>query len=394
MFARFALTLAALALFFSIPAQAADTARIGFINSVTGTFAALGEELNRGFDLAIEHLGGKVGGLPTDIQKVDVKSIPDVAVTEASRLVDRHQVQVVTGILESNVFNAIGKPLNDRGVFVVSGTAGSALFSGKGCLPNIFVASFHNDTSGEAAGAFMTKQGIKSLITVGLNYQAGRDYVGGAKRMYKGTLVSELYPDMNSIDFSSEIAQIRSAAPDAIYIFMPGRAGTTFLRQFVQAGVDKKVRVFGGSFQADEINFEAVGDFAVRANLELVATGWYSGLDNPQSRKFVADYVKKHGRRPTFFAANQYDAVMLIDSAFRATNGKVEDADAFRAALRKADFKSVKGKFRFNNNQYPIQDHYIVTVAKDDKGVPMHKLLGAATVDHQDSHHGECPMKW
>jgi branched-chain amino acid transport system substrate-binding protein len=335
-----------------------------------------------------------VGGLPTEIHRADSKTSPDVAVTEASRLVDRHQVHIVTGILESNVFNAIGKQLNDRGVFAISGNAGSAQFSGKDCLPNVFAVAFHNDTQGEALGEYMTKQGIKSLITIGLNYQAGRDYVGGVKRKFQGRLLAELYPDITSIDFSSEIAQIRSAAPDAVYIFMPGRPGPAFLRQFVQAGIDKKVRVFGGSFQADEINFDAVGDFAVRANLELVTFGWNSFVDNPQNNRFVADYVKKHNRRPTFFAANQYDAVMLIDSALRATGGKVEDRDAFRAALRKADFKSLRGKFRFNTNHYPIQDHFIVTVVKDDKGVPVHKLVGPASVDHKDSHYTECPMKW
>jgi branched-chain amino acid transport system substrate-binding protein len=376
-------------------AGAVDTVRIGVIISVTGPFAALGEEQMRGFDLAMESLGGKIGGLPTEVFKVDSKTSPDVAVTEASRLVDRNQVQIVTGILESNIFNAIGKSLADRGVFVISGNAGSAQFSGKDCLPNVFVVSFHNDTQGEAIGAYMNKQGVKTVVGVGLNYQAGRDYVGGVKRSFKGQMVSELYPDINSIDFSSEIAQIRSLNPQAIYIFLPGRPGIAFLRQFVQAGLDKKVRVFAGSFQADELGFPAgVGDFAMRANLELATFGWHYGLDNAQNKKFVDEFVQKHNRRPTLFAAHQYDTVMLIDSAVRATKGKIEDQDAFRTALRKADFRSVRGKFKFNNNQYPIQDHFIVNVVKDDKGGLMHKVVGTATVDHQDSHHAQCPMKW
>lgn len=377
----------------SAPVQAADTIRIGVIISLTGVFAALGEDQMRGFDLAMDHLGGKIGGLPTEVNKVDSKSSPDVAVTEASRLVDRNQVQIVTGILESNVFNAVGKQLSDRGVFTISANAGSAQYSGKDCQPNIFVVSFHNDTLGEAVGEYMTKQGIKSMVTIGLNYQAGKDYVAGAKRRFKGQHLAELYPAIDTIDFSSEIAQLRSLNPDAVYIFLPGRPGPAFLRQFVQAGLDKKIRVTGGSFHADELNFEAVGDFAVRANLELATFGWHYALDNAQSRNFVDAYVKKHGRRPTFFAAHQYDAMMLIDSAVRAVNGKVEDSAAFRAALAKADFKSLKGKFKFNNNHYIIQDHYMVTVVRDDKGVPMHKVMGIATVDHKDSHSPECPMK-
>jgi branched-chain amino acid transport system substrate-binding protein len=393
MFARVAALVAACVLLVA-PGRAADTIRLGFLVSLTGPFAALGEEQQRGFDLAIEHLGGRIGGLPTEIHRGDTKTSPDVAVTEASRVVDRNQVQIVTGILESNVFNAIGKQLSDRGVFVISGNAGSGAFAGKDCLPNLFVVSFQNDTQGEAIGRYMNDQGIKSMVAIGLNYQAGRDYLGGGKRTFRGRLLAELYPDINSIDFSAEIAQIRSLAPEAVYIFLPGRPGTAFLRQFVQAGLDRKLRVFGGSFQADELNFEAIGDFAARANLELATFGWHAGIDNPENRKFIDAYTKKHNRRPTFFAAHQYDAVMLIDRAVRAVNGRVEDKDAFRAAIRKADFKSLRGKFKFNTNHYPIIDHYIVTVVRDDKGVPVHKLLGTASVDHKDPYHAECPMKW
>jgi branched-chain amino acid transport system substrate-binding protein len=216
-------------------------------------------------------------------------------------------------------------------------------------------------------------------------------------------VLGQLWPETTAIDFSSEIAQIRSLSPEAVYLFLPGRTGTAFLKQFIQAGLDKKVRVFGGSFHADELNFQALGEFATRAKLELGAFGWHNmygdapnqyPFDNAQNRRMVDDYVKKYNRRPTFFIAHQYDAVMLIDSAVRAVNGKVEDKDAFRAALRKADFKSVKGKFRFNNNHYPIQDHYVVTPVKDEKGVPVHKIIDKATTDHGDSYAKDCPMRW
>jgi branched-chain amino acid transport system substrate-binding protein len=364
---------------------------LGALISVTGAFAALGEEQMRGFDLAMEHLGGKIGGLPTEVYKADAKITPDVAVTEASRLVDRNNVQIITGILASNELNAIAKTLSDKGIFVVSGNAGSALFSGKECLPNLFVVSFHNDALAEAVGAYMTKQNIKTLFAVSLNYQAGRDYVAGMKRTYKGNLSTELYPEINTIDFSSEIAQIRAANPEAVYIFLPGRPGVTFVKQFAQAGLNKKMRLFGVGVQADELSFAALGDVAL--GMEL-GTMWTWALDNPQNRRFVDDFKKKHGRLPTFFASNQYDAVMLIDSAVRAVNGRVEDKDAFRAALRKADFKPVKGKFRFNNNHYPIQDHYIVGVEKDGQGGYRHKLLAKATEDHEDMFHAQCEMKW
>jgi branched-chain amino acid transport system substrate-binding protein len=229
------------------------------------------------------------------------------------------------------------------------------------------------------------------MATVGLNYQAGRDFVAGAKRMFKGKLLVEVYPDIDVIDFSSEIAQIRSAGPEGVYIFLPGRPGIAFLKQFVQAGLSKKMRVFGASVHADELNFSAIGDVAT--TLEMGAY-WVWSLDNPQNKKFVDAFQKKHGRLPNFFAAHQYDTIHLIDSAVRAVGGRVENQDEFRAALRKADFKSVKGKYKFNVNHYPIQDQYIVGVEKAPNGVLRHKLLATATVDHKDPYYKECEMKW
>jgi branched-chain amino acid transport system substrate-binding protein len=385
------------------PAQAADEIRLGFIVDVAGPFAALSEEMTRGFDLAIEHLGGKMGGLPVKVFKGDSKNSPDVGVTEASRFMDRDQVQFVTGILLSNVFNAMAKPLADRGVFVVSGNAGTAYYSGKECHENVFSSAFHNDVLNEAAGMYMNTKGVKSMVTVGLNYQAGKDQIGGAVRKFQGKVMAQLWPDLQAMDFASEIAQIRSLSPEAVYLFLPGRPGIAFQRQFIQAGLDKKVKIYGGAFHDDELVFDALGEFATKANLELVTFGWHHGwgiqgkqyaFQNDVTKRLVDDYVKKYNRRPTFFVAHQYDAVMLIDSAVRAVQGKVEDKNAVRAALRKADFKSTKGKFKFNNNHYPIQDHLVVTVVKDEKGTPVHKVLGFASKDHGDSYHQDCPMRW
>jgi branched-chain amino acid transport system substrate-binding protein len=395
--------LLATAILLAGPAQAADSIRIGFLTTLSGPFAVLGQELERGFDLGIELLGGKMGGLPIEVFKADTKGSPDVAVTEASRFMDRDKVQFVTGIVLSNEFNAIGKPLSDKGVFVLSGNAGTAYYSGKECQPNIFSVGFHNDVLNEAAGMYMSEKGVKSMVTIGLNYQAGKDQIGGAVSKFKGKVLAQLWPAIDVIDFSSEIAQIRSLNPESVYLFLPGRPGTTFLRQFVQAGLAKKVRVFGGAFHADELSFPAIGDFAVNANLELTTFGWAPVFDEPdkkypfdnaQSRRMAEAYEKKYNRRATFWIAHQVDALFLIDSAVRAVKGNVENKDAVRAALRKADFPSVKGKFKFNNNHFPIQDHYTVTVVRDAKGVPVHKILGLASKDHGDSYAKDCPMKW
>jgi branched-chain amino acid transport system substrate-binding protein len=390
MLARYAAAFAVTALLAG-QASAADPVRLGFITSLSGPFAAIGEDLSHGFDLAMEHLGGKLGGYPTVVEVGDTKSRADEAVSEASRLVDRHNVQIITGILNSSEFNAIGKGLNDRGVFVVSGNAGSSMFAGAGCLPNIFVASFQNDTLSEALARYMNEKGIKTLATVALNYQAGKDYTEGVKRLYKGKILAELYPEFTAVDFSSEIAQIRSANPEALHMFMPGRGGVGFIKQFVQSGLNRKIQMIGSSLHADEMSFAALGDVAMTMQLGQV---WAAPLDNPANQKFVTDFNKKYGRLPTYIAAGQYDAVMLIDSAVRGVKGEVDNKDAFRAAMHKADFKSVKGYFKLNNNNYPIQDHYILGVEKGPDGKLRQKIVAKASSAQEDPYAKDCPMKW
>ena len=389
MLARFATAFAVTALLAG-QASAADPVRLGFITSLSGPFAAIGEELQYGFDLAMEHIGGKLGGQATQVERGDTKSRADQAVSEASRLADRHNVQIITGILNSSEFNAIGKQLNDRGVFVVSGNAGSSMFAGSGCLPNIFVASFQNDTLSEALGRYMNDKGIKTLATIALNYQAGKDYTEGVKRLYKGKHVAELYPEFDAVDFSSEIAQIRSANPEALHMFMPGRGGVAFTKQFVQSGLNRRIQMIGSSLHADELSFAALGDVSMTMQLGQV---WAAPLDNPANKRFVADFDKKYGRLPTYIAAGQYDAVMLIDSAVRAVKGDVANKDAFRAAMSKADFQSVKGYFKLNNNHYPILDHYILGVEKGPDGKLRHKILAKASSAQEDPYAKDCPMK-
>ena len=125
-----------------------------------------------------------------------------------------------------------------------------------------------------------------------------------------------------------------------------------------------------------------------------MSTNWTAELDNPANKRFVTSFMAKYKREPATFAALSYDAIKLIDFAVRDVNGKIENKDAVRAALRKANFQLVRGSFKFNNNHYPIQDLYIMEVMKDEKGMLKAVLKDTAVKDWQDPYHQECPMKW
>jgi branched-chain amino acid transport system substrate-binding protein len=371
-------------------ALAADKIRIGFLASMTGTWSILGNEQDRGMEIALQHLGGKLGGLPVEIVKLDDQSSPEMALQQAKKAIDLDKVHLITGVTPSNTLVAIAKPVGDAGVFLISGNAGASPMAGADCHQNVFVASWQNDAAAQAIGAELSRSS-KRVYFIGANYQAGWDWVNGAKSQYKGSVAGEKFVPLNTQDFSADLAQIRSSRPDGVYAFMVGPALIAFVKQYDQAGLKRTAPLYSGLFLSDDLLFKAQGDAAVGL---MLSTHWYPKMDNPANKKFVASFNEKYGRNPAMYAQQQYDAMMLIDSAVRAVKGNIEDKDAFRAALRKADFASTRGKFRFNNNHYPIQDFYVVKVVKNAKGELEHELVGKVLEDVRDPHASKCSMKW
>ncbi len=383
--------LVALAFSVAVTSQAAaQDLRLGFISTLSGPFALLGQEQKRGFDLAVETLGGKVGGVPTKIFVADNKSNPGEAVQQAIKLVDRDNVQIVTGMIASHTTMAALKPLLSKGVIVIGANAGPSPMAGKNCNANLFITSFHNDQWDMAMGKYMTEKGLKRVYFMGMDYQAGWDHTKAAIREFKGEKVGEVYTPLNQMDFSAELTQLRAAKPEAVFVFYVGPLAVAFLKQYTQAGLHKTIPLYSMGAISDPLLYKAQGDAA----MGLITTeGWNTELDNPANKKFVAAFNKKYGRDPSGYAARQYDAVMLLDAAIKQVGGNVKDKAALRAALRKADFQSIRGKFAFNTNQYPIQNIYVQQVAKRPNGQMYQKLLGVAWTDIKDPDYVNCKMK-
>jgi len=372
------------------PAFAADTIRVGHLNTFTGPFGVLGIEMKRGLELAQQQLGNKLGGVPMEIYETDEQSKPDIAVQAVTKMIEKDKVQIITGLLNSAITLAVTKPAIDAGLTVISANSGPSIYAGEGCNANFFATAFQNDAFDEAAGEYMTNVGIKRLFLAGADYQAGYDHLNGAKRTYKGQVLREIFTPTNQLDFSAEMAQIRSDKPDALFIFYPGGLGAAFIKQWSQAGLNKTTKLVTGIYAADDLSFKALGDSAL--GMEVVGN-WYPGLDNPENKKFVAAFKEKFGRNPTMMSAGMYDAMMLIDAAVREVGGKVEDRAAFTKALHKANYKSVKGAFKFNVNNYPIQDYQMSKVVKGADGNFTYELQGVLK-EHKDSYYEKCKLTW
>lgn len=369
-------------------ALAQDKLKVGIIVTLSGPPAVLGGQVRDGFNLAIKTLGGKLGGVETEVVVVDDELKPDVAVTKVKGLIERDQVNFVVGPIFSNVLQAIHKPVTDSNAFLISPNAGTSNFAGKQCHQNFFVTSYQNDQNHEVLGKYAQEKGFKKVLLMAPNYQAGKDALAGFKRHFKGEVLDEVYTPLGQLDFSAELAKIAAAKPDAFFTFMPGGMGVNLVKQYRQAGLANIP--FLSAFTTDESTLPAQKDDAVGF---LAGANWAPNTDNAQSKAFVAAYEAAYNSVPGTYAMQAYDAALLIDSALKATGGKMADRDAVRAALKKANFTSLRGKFKFGTNNYPIQDFFLVRVAKRADGKFQTEIADRVFADYVDVYAAECPLK-
>jgi branched-chain amino acid transport system substrate-binding protein len=369
--------------------KAADKLKIGLITTLSGPPAAIGQQQRNGLTLALKELGGKLGGRDVELLVQDDELKPDVAVSKVKAFIERDKVDFVVGPVFSNILAAILKPVTESGTFMISPNAGTSSFAGKDCNPNLFVVSYQNDQNAETMGKYAQDSGLKKVFLMAPNYQAGKDELAGFKRYYKSEVADEVYVPLNQLDYAAELSKIAAASPDGIFVFLPGGMGVNFVKQFRQAGLADKVK-FLSAFTVDEGTLPAQQDAALGF---FGGSNWAPNMDTPQNKAFVAAYEKEYGAVPATYAFQAYDAVMLLDSALKATKGDTSNKDALRAALKKADFKSIRGDFKFNSNHYPIQNFYLVKVAKRPDGKYQTEIVQKVFGDFADPYAADCPMK-
>ncbi|QCO02177.1 ABC transporter substrate-binding protein [Azospirillum argentinense] len=383
------LTLASALALLATPA-AADTLKIGMITTLSGPGAGLGIDIRDGFALAVEHAGGKLGGQDTQVIEADDQQKPDVAVGLANRMVERDRVQVVTGVVWSNLALAMLPTLAGGQTFFISPNAGPSQLAGAQCNPYFFNAAYQNDQIHEAVGKHVQDEGFKKVYLMAPNYPAGKDGLAGFKRYYKGEVAGEVYTQVGQLDYAAELAQLKAAAPGAVYVFYPGGMGINFIKQYEQAGLKGAVPLFGPGFSFDQDILSAVGESALGVKN---SAQWSPDLDNAANKKFVADFKAKYGRIPSMYAAQGYDTALLIDSAVKAIGGNLKDKDKLRAALASAKLQSLRGEVAFNTNHYPIHNIYLREVVKGADGAVTNKTVATVFTNHADAYVKDCPMK-
>ena len=380
----------ALVAFGAAPAWAQQSVKIGFVSTFSGPTAVIGNDMRNSFELALDHLGRKMAGKPVEVIYEDDQQKPEVGVQKSQKLVESDKVDFVIGYIWSNVLLASLKPVVDSQTFLISANAGPSQVAGEQCSPFFFSTSWQNDQTPQAMGTYMTQKGVKTAFLIGPNYAAGKDMLTGVRTTFKGQVIGEeltKWPDQ--LDFSTELSKVRAAKPEAVFVFYPGAAGVQFLTQYVQSGLKGQIPLYT-AFTIDAITLPLQKDLALGVP---GAQEWVNDLPNDANKKFVSDFRAKHKNYPSFYGAQAYDAANLANSAVVAVNGDLSKKDAMRDEMRKANYASVRGPYKYGNNHFPIQNFYLQEVVKDAEGNFTLKTVATIVKDSQDQFHDKCPMK-
>ena len=385
-----AAAVAAASLAFAPLASAQQKIKIGFITTLTGPTGIIGKHMKDSVELAIDMLGGKMGGVPVEVIFGDDQLKPDVGVQVAEEMLKKHQVDIVAGIIWSNVMPAVVPVVTGAGKVMVGTNAGASPLAGAQCHPQYFSTSWNNDQTPEAMGKFMQEQGVNDVYVLAPNYQAGKDMVAGFKRYYKGRIVEEIFTKLGQQDYQAEITQLRAKNPKAAFVFYPGGMGVQFVRQYFQAGLRERIPLYS-VFTVDETSLPALKESAIG---QWETKFWSPDLKVPASEKYVAYFRKKYGYTPSFYGAQSYDGIMLIDSAVRMNKGSLKDTKAVVMAMRKRNYDSIRGKFEWNVNQHPIQDFYLLRAEQRPGGDVEMRIQRKVFEKHKDSYYQDCKMPW
>ncbi|HSH08382.1 MAG TPA: ABC transporter substrate-binding protein [Burkholderiales bacterium] len=375
------------------PAFGADKVKIGFITTLSGPPGIIGKDMKQSVELAIEHLGGKMGGLPVEVIFGDDQFKPDVGKQVADEMLKKHKVDFVSGIIWSNIMLAVAPTVTAAGTMMIGTNAGPHQLAGEMCSERFFTTSWQNDSTPEAMGQHLQDLGLNDVYLIAPNYAAGKDMLTGFKRKFKGRIAAEVYTKLGQQDYQAELSQLRAKNPKAVFVFLPGGMGIQFLKQYSQAGLRGQYPLYS-VYTVDELSLPAVRHAALG---QFETRYWSPDLDVPANKKYVDAYQKKYGKLPSFYGAQSYDGMMLIDSAVRAVKGNLKDQKGMIAAMRKANYTSTRGKYTYNVNHFPIQNYYLLKAVAGPGGagdVPVMQIQKAVFKNHKDSYYTKCKMKW
>lgn len=369
-------------------ATAEEVVKIGYASTLSGPTAAIGGDIKDGFDLFLKSKDGKLGNLKAEVIVTDNGLKVDAEKQNVNRLLKREKVDFMTGGVFGAMYMPVLPEILASETFYLAPNSGLKDYAGAKCSPYLFTVGFQNEDHSPGMAKYMNGANFKSIYLVAAAGPGGREVLDGFKRHYKGAY-EEMFTKLGQVDYAAEIATIRAAKPDAIFTFLPGGMGISFMKQYVSAGLNKDIPVYMPGYNADEDSLKSLGEVLLGT---LNTSHWAHDLDNAANKKFVEAFTANYKRLPSMYAAQGYDVAQLIDSAVKAVKGNLSDKAAVRKALEAADFESVRGHFEFNKNHMPIHDIYMREVVKNDAGIVTNRTIAKVVEKQKDPFVGDCNM--
>ena len=367
-------------------AQNQPPLKVGMMLPYSGTFAALGNAIDNGFQLYVKEQGGKIGGREITYIKVDDESEPSKATDNINKLIKRDNVDVVIGTVHSGVAMAMAKVAKESGTTLIIPNAGADAITGPMCAKNIFRSSFTNGQPGFAMGEVASKKGYKNAMTVTWKYAAGEESVKGFKEGFEkggGKVVKELTLPFPGVELQALLTEVAAAKPDVVYSFFAGGGAVKFVKDYAAAGLNKTIPLVGPGFLKDG-TLEAQGESAQRM---LTALHYGDNLNIKRDNDFRLAYAKQYKLQPDVYAVQGYDAAQMLAVGLNATKGDITKKDDFAKAIRAAKIDSPRGVFTISKAHNPVQDFYLRQVVGKEN-----KIIGVASKALSDPGRG-CNMQ-
>ena len=349
----------ALATAFAAPAQAQPAPlKVGLMLPATGTFAALGDNIERGFKLYVDEQGGKLSGRSIQYFKVDDESDPSKATDNVNKLIKRDQVDVIVGTVHSGVALAMARAAKESNTLLIVPNAGADALTGAQCAPNIFRSSFSNWQPGYATGVVAAGKGYKRAMTITWNYAAGNETVKGFTEAFEkggGKVLKDLSLPFPNVEFQALLTEIAAQKPDVVFAFFAGGGAVKFVKDYDGAGLRKTVPLVGSGFLTDG-TLEAQG---AAAQGIVTALHYGDNIETPRNVAFRNKYAVTYKANPDVYALQGYDAAQMLGAGLAAVKGDFSQRAPLLAAMNTAQIDSPRGKFSLSAQHNPTQDFYV-----------------------------------
>jgi branched-chain amino acid transport system substrate-binding protein len=342
------------------PAAAQGSIKIGFLSPISGAIAQAGKDMYSGCELYWQERGMQIAGRKLEVMLEDTEGQPATAVSKLRKLIDRDKVDLLAGVILSNVAYALVPPIEAAGIPTIypinSADDLTQRKRPRWLVRTGFSASGNMHPFGEYAAKALK---YRKVVTIGLDYAFGWETVGGFHKAFEdngGEIIQKIWVPLNVQDYAPYLAQVKRDA-DAVFVVALGRWSVLFNKQYAESGLKGRVPLIAGGTYTDEHVLAQLGDEAIGV---ISAHHYSAALDTPANRTFRAAFEKAYHRTPSFYSENCYTGARVIEEAVRAVKGQVEDRAALMAALRRVEITDApRGPVKIDAYGNPTQNIYI-----------------------------------